>query len=88
MKLNFKIAYDMRITFTEDDLILFIYGEANESLDAEIKSALITDKNLQDMHMSLLAVINQLKTERFEPNDTSVKIIMEESSLSQREKIF
>lgn len=78
----------MSITFTEDDLILFIYGEANDDLDAEIKSALITDKNLQDLHRSLLSVIYQLKTERFEPNDTSVKIIMEESALSHREKIF
>jgi hypothetical protein len=78
----------MSITFSEDDLILFIYGEANDALDAEIKSALITDKNLQDLHRSLLSVINQLKTERFEPNDTSVKIIMEVSALSQREKIF
>lgn len=78
----------MSITFTEDDLILFIYGEANDDLDAEIKSALITDKNLQDVHRSLLSVINQLKPERFEPNDTSVKIIMEESALSHREKIF
>lgn len=78
----------MSITFTEDDLILFIYGEANDVLDAEIKSALITDKNLQDLHRSLLSVIYQLKTERFEPNDTSVKIIMEESALSHREKIF
>jgi hypothetical protein len=78
----------MSITFSEDDLILFIYGEANDALDAEIKSALITDKNLQDLHRSLLSVINQLKTKRFEPNDTSVKIIMEVSALSQREKIF
>ena len=78
----------MSITFTEDDLILFIYGEANDVLEAEIKSALITDKNLQDLHRSLLSVIYQLKTERFEPNDTSVKIIMEESALSHREKIF
>ena len=78
----------MSITFSEDDLILFIYGEANDALDAEIKSALITDKNLQDLHRSLLSVINQLKTERFEPNDTSVKFIMEVSALSQREKIF
>jgi hypothetical protein len=78
----------MSITFTEDDLILFIYGEANDVLDAEIKSALITDKNLQDLHRSLLSVIHQLKPERYEPNDTSVKIIMEESALSHREKIF
>ncbi|MFM9945035.1 MAG: hypothetical protein ACKVQB_07345 [Bacteroidia bacterium] len=78
----------MSITFTEDDLILFIYGEANEALDAEIKTTLITDKSLQEVHISLLAVTNELGSTRFQPHDTSIKIIMEESALSQREKIF
>ena len=78
----------MSITFTEDDLILFIYGEANEALEAEIKSALLTDKTLQEQHQSLLAVINEMDTFKFQPHDTSIKIIMEESALSQREKIY
>ena len=78
----------MSITFTEDDLLLFIYGEANQALEAEIKTALLTDKTLQDKHRGMLAVINQLETANFQPHDTSIKIIMEESALSQREKIF
>lgn len=78
----------MSITFTEDDLILFIYGEANQALEAEIKTALLTDKALQEQHRSLLAVINELDSAKFQPHDTSLKIIMEESALSQRETIY
>ena len=77
----------MTNTFTEDHLILFIYGEAGQTLEAEIKTALLTDKSLQEKHQSMLAVIDQLENGRFQPHDTSVKIIMEESALSQREEI-
>ena len=78
----------MSITFTEDDLILFIYGEADRALESEIKTALLTDKALQEKHRSLLMVINQLDEAEFNPHNTTLKIIMEESALQQREKIF
>ena len=78
----------MTNTFTEDNLILFIYGEAGPILEAQIKTALLTDKDLQEKHQNLLAVINELESVRFSPHDTSVKIIMEESALSQREEIY
>ena len=75
-------------TFTEDNLILFIYGEAGPILEAQIKTALFKDKDLQDKHQNLIGVIEQLESARFGPNNTSVKIIMEESALSQREEIY
>lgn len=78
----------MTNTFTEDHLILYIYGEAGELLEAEIESALIADKALQEKHQSLLAIICQLENVKFQPHDTSLKIIMEESALSQREEIY
>jgi len=78
----------MSITFTEDDLILFIYNEATDQVSNDIKSALLTDKALQEKHKFLVATINRLDNSHFNPHDTSLKIIMEESALSQREEIY
>ncbi len=78
----------MTNTFTEEHLILFIYGEAGELLEAEIKSALLSDRDLQEKHQSLLSMMAQLDSAKFQPHDTSLKIIMEESALSQREEIY
>ena len=64
----------MNTTFTENDLILFIYGEANLFLEAEIKIALSEDNDLRKRHESLLSTIKVLKSEKFEPHDTSLKI--------------
>ena len=75
----------MNTTFTENDLILFIYGEANSFLDAEIRIALSEDDELRKKHLDLLSTIKLVDGENFEPHDTSLKIIMEESALSHRE---
>jgi len=78
----------MNITFTEDQLILFIYGEADNTVSNEINEALLTDNSLQKKYKELLLIINQLAKTSFHPHDTSVSIIMEESALSQREEIY
>ncbi len=78
----------MNTTFTENELILFIYGEANMFLESEIKIALCKDDELRKKHKALLSAIHLLKSENFEPHDTSLKIIMEESAAWYREEII
>jgi hypothetical protein len=78
----------MNNTFTENDLLLFIYGEADAALESQIKNELLVNKKLQNQHRNLLSVTNQLDSVKFEPNATSLKIIMEQSALQQREEIY
>ncbi len=78
----------MSITFTEDDLILFIYGEANPILKSKINSALLSDRKLQEQFTALLQMVNRLEVVNFQPHDTSLKIIMEESALTQSEQLY
>lgn len=78
----------MNTTFTENDLILFIYGEAGQSVSADIKMALQTDNVFQEKHRSIIETIELMEIEKFEPHDTSMKIIMEESALFHREEII
>ena len=78
----------MNNTFNENDLLLFIYGEANPDLALKIKDALLSNKDLQKKHQNLLSITKQLDGVSFQPNETSLKIIMEQSALQQREEIF
>jgi len=77
----------MNNTITEENLILFIYGELGEAESNQIKSSLLVDIDLQESHKQLLSVVKQLDTQSFEPHDTSLKIILEESAHSHWEKI-
>jgi hypothetical protein len=77
----------MNSTFSEEEILLFIYGEADEKLKTNLSSALLYDSQLRNKYDSLFATIFKLENVAFEPHDTSLKIIMEESALSQREEI-
>ncbi len=78
----------MNSTFSEEEILLFIYGEADEKLKTNLSSALLNDSQLRDQYESLFATIFQIDKVAFEPHDTSLKIIMEESALSHREEIY
>ena len=77
----------MNNTITEENLILFIYGELNEVEAEKVKSSLLADSELLEKHKQLLSVVRELDTQSFEPHDTSLKILLEESALSHWEKI-
>jgi hypothetical protein len=77
----------MNNTITEENLILFIYNEADEILKARINSALFTDNSLREKFRLIKSSINNLEADWFSPDDTSVKIILEASALTQGEEI-
>ena len=74
-------------TFTQEDFLLFIYGEAEHQLENEIKKAIKVDAELHNIYHQLLDTICKFDKLLIKPNDTSCRIIMEESSISQGESL-
>ncbi|NUM31163.1 MAG: hypothetical protein HUU47_02425 [Bacteroidetes bacterium] len=74
-------------TFTQEELLLFIYGEAEHQLENQIKTALKVDFNLQIYYQQLIETIGKLDVSPINPNETSCKIILEVSSISQGESL-
>jgi hypothetical protein len=66
-------------SYTQDDLILFIYGELTEKEKFSIQKALETSPELHKTYHSLLQVIGSLDTLNYEPHPSSVEIILEHS---------
>jgi hypothetical protein len=68
--------------YTENDLILYLYKELNESETKELESALLVSPALQVSFNNLkagMAVMNQLEEE---PSQTSIDLILEYSQKS------
>lgn len=47
-------------TFTQDDVIRYVYEETTASERSEIKQAIICDSELQDLYKELVAIKKQL----------------------------
>lgn len=73
--------------FTQNDLIQFIYGEADKNLEDEIKSALKSDVMLFETYCQILDTVNSLENFKLNPDNTSLRIIMEESTIIQGESL-
>ena len=73
-------------TFTENDLMRYLYKETSEKEDKEISKALISDSELREQYQELLAVKNQLDRVQLEPSSASVLNIMSHAR-SQEEKL-
>ncbi|MCB9251021.1 MAG: hypothetical protein H6605_01005 [Flavobacteriales bacterium] len=77
----------MKNTITEELLLQFIYGEVDTQTSNHIQSLLISDKELQNKHSFLIQSIGLLGKETLNPDETNIKIILEEATLS-KEEIF
>jgi hypothetical protein len=69
----------MQTSYTEDDLILFIYNELSEQDRFAVHRALETDLGLYQMYNNLLQVMGRLNNFSMEPDNSSVEIILEHS---------
>lgn len=67
----------MITTFTENDLVRFLYGELNETEKEELEQALITDIDLQSKLKDLQSVMKDLDQVNFSPSQSSLDKIME-----------
>lgn len=66
----------MTKTFTQDDLIRFIYRETTEEETKEISRCLSTDAELERQYRELLITTQGLEKARLEPSAQTVEQIM------------
>ena len=66
----------MTQTFTQDDLIRYLYRETTERETREIDKALICDSELQKQYKELVTMKSQLDELRMEPSDRSINGIL------------
>lgn len=66
----------MTQTFTQDDLIRYLYHETTEKETREINKALICDSELQMQYKELVATKKQLDIIRMEPSAGCVNGIL------------
>jgi hypothetical protein len=66
----------MTKTFTQNDLIRFIYHETSEAEERALNKALICDSELQGQYKELVAVKSQLDKSQLEPSALAVQNIL------------
>jgi hypothetical protein len=77
----------MNLIFTQEHIILYIYGELDAPTSSQLEKELLTNVALRDYYEQQVQLFKQLDACYEEPNDTSVKIILEESLSSNLETI-
>lgn len=77
----------MITTFTENDLVRFLYGELNESEKEEFEQALVTDFDLQSRLNDLRTVMNDLDQVNFSPSQRAIDNILQFSKGYQPESV-
>ncbi|WP_420388540.1 hypothetical protein [Roseivirga sp.] len=63
-------------TFTQDDLVRYIYKETSEEENAELVSAMLFDEELEKNYTSLKDVISGLDASMKEPSDKTIDSIL------------
>lgn len=63
-------------TFTQDDLIRYLYHETTEKETQEINRALLTDSELQAMYTSMSALKKEMDASQLEPSPQTVLNIL------------
>ena len=63
-------------TFTEDDLVRFIYGETTEAESEAIENAMMCDSVMQDSYRKLLETVSMLDTGMKAPRPKVVENIL------------
>lgn len=66
----------MTKTFTQDDVIRYVYDEISDSEREELKQAIICDSELQDLYKELIAIKRQLDQSMKSPSDKVTESIL------------
>lgn len=67
----------MTKTFTQDDLVLFIYDEVEPSERAEIENALLCDEELADKFRELKSLVERLDHVDKRPNKKIINEVLD-----------
>ena len=66
-------------TFTQDDIIRYVYGDISKSKSREIEKALICDAQLQEMYKDLLVIKRSLDESIRTPSNKVINNILDYS---------
>jgi hypothetical protein len=66
----------MSQTFTQDDVLRYIYKETSTEETKEIKQALLIDEHLMDVYHQMSALVLQLDQAMLEPSESCVQNIL------------
>ncbi|MBL6447468.1 hypothetical protein JMN32_14210 [Fulvivirga sp. 29W222] len=66
----------MTKTFTQDDVIRYVYDEISGEDREELKQAIICDSELQDLYKELIAIKRQLDQSMKSPSDKVTESIL------------
>ena len=72
----------MTKTFTQDDIIRYIYGETTEQENQSIQALLATDTDFQEKYQHFLAVVSEMDSLSEAPPDRVIKKIIASSRSS------
>lgn len=75
----------MQLNFTQEDLIRFVYKETSPQENIDILKALDNDISLKNSLNEILEVLGYLNELKYEPSETTLKILNEEANSSSLE---
>lgn len=75
----------MKQTFTQNDLLRYIYSETSMNETKEIRQAIAEDAILRNEYDSLLEGYQTLPKVKFQPSRSALQNIMDYSAISQIE---
>ena len=73
-------------TFTQNDLMRYLYHETTEKEEQEISKALLTDTELRVMYQSMLALKTEMDKAQLEPSPSTVLNILSYARSEQHQK--
>ena len=73
----------MTKTFTQNDLMRYLYHETTEKEEQEINKALLADNELRELYQSMSAMKNELDKAQLEPAASTVLNILSYSRNEQ-----
>ncbi len=84
--LKIKINNKYMKTFTQDDLVRFVYNETSQEESSLIKKAIMDDMELAKTYQGMLTSKEELDGGKLNPSDSSINIILNYSRRSSRSK--
>ena len=71
-------------TFTQDDLVRFVYNETSSEESMKIKKAILENLDLAKAYQGMLTAKEELEQGKLEPSNSSINIIMEYSRSTEK----
>ena len=69
----------MTKTFTQDDLIRYIYSDMDQKEKLQIENAMICDNELLEQYHQLRALVNEIDKTKVEPSEGVISNILDYS---------